>query len=99
NITLYQGALYFEMSDDQFVSSLWKSDGTSAGTTLVKGINSTGSGFGAGNFVEVNGILYFTADDGVNGIQVWRSDGTTEGTYHVTSATSGLAPSWPRSLT
>ena len=99
NITLYQGALYFEMLDDQFVSSLWKSDGTSAGTALVKGINSTGSGFGAGNFVEVNGILYFTADDGVNGIQVWRSDGTTEGTYRVTSATSGLAPSWPRSLT
>ena len=60
---------------------LWKSDGTAAGTVLVKDINP-----GSGRLVrppaltDVNGTLFFTADDGANGSELWKSDGTAAGT-------------------
>ena len=46
---------------------LWKSDGTAAGTVLVKDINPGSGGSYPGDLTDVNGTLFFTADDGTHG--------------------------------
>ena len=73
-------------------TELWRTDGTPAGTYLVKDINpgtgdafhplsTIGSGESSVHFLSnVNGNLYFRATDGVHGYQLWQSDGTAAGT-------------------
>jgi ELWxxDGT repeat protein len=61
---------------------LWRSNGTSAGTELVKDINPTGDS-NPDDLIDINGILYFSADDGTHGRELWRSDGTSVGTFMV----------------
>lgn len=63
-------------------TELWKTDGTAAGTVLVKNINTTapGSSSSPSRFTEFNGATYFSADDSVNGIELWKSDGSAAGT-------------------
>src|SRR5262249_42773990 len=67
-------------------TELWKSDGTEAGTTMVKDIN-CGSDTGVYNadlqFINVNGTLFFVADDGLHGSELWKTDGTAAGTVMV----------------
>lgn len=73
---------------------LWKTNGTSQGTTLVRDIypGPEGSGMNAANVV-FNGALYFVANDGVHGHELWRSDGTLEGTSMVEDIHFGPASS------
>jgi ELWxxDGT repeat protein len=74
---------YFAATDDKNGTELWKSDGTAAGTVLVKDINLSGGSSNPNGFVAVGSMLYFKADDGVNGEELWQSDGTDEGTVMV----------------
>jgi ELWxxDGT repeat protein len=99
SLTRFRGELYFTMEDDQTGVSLWKSDGTAAGTTQIKVIKPTRTGVVTGAFIESNGILFFTANDGAYGTEVWRSDGTTEGTYLLADINPGPSPSLPTLLT
>ena len=94
NLTEVNGLLFFTANDGVNGNELWVSDGTTAGTQLLKDINPSSSyyygyyggyysypsGSYAGNLTEVNGLLFFTANDGVNGNELWVSDGTTAGT-------------------
>lgn len=76
------GFLYFTATDGVDGAELWKSDGTEAGTTMVKNINASGDS--NPSFLTVaNGILFFSADDGINGLELWKSDGTEAGTILV----------------
>ena len=59
---------------------LWKSDGTSSGTVLVKDIYSGSMSPSPQALANVNGTLYFNANDGVTGRELWKSDGTSSGT-------------------
>lgn len=80
--TLYKGELYFTANNGVRANGyeLWKTDGTAAGTVMVKDVNIYG-GFGfPSNFIVFNDTLYFSADDGRNGAELWKSDGTAEGT-------------------
>lgn len=70
------GILYFTADDGVNGRELWKSNGTEAGTVLVKDIN-VGSDSNATELTNVNGTVFFSADDGVNGRELWKSDGTT----------------------
>jgi ELWxxDGT repeat protein len=75
--------LLFAADDGQHGVELWASDGTAAGTTLVRDINTkTGDGVvatdGSGTFIGVaviDGTIYFPADDGVHGTELWRRTG------------------------
>lgn len=81
--TNVNGTLYFVAYNPTTGDELWKSDGTSAGTTLVKDIvPGTGSPFAAWlpSFINLNGTLFFTANDPIAGKELWKSDGTSAGT-------------------
>jgi ELWxxDGT repeat protein len=81
--TEYNGVYMFVANDGIHGDELWKSDGTQAGTMLVKDINPGSANSEIYSFVSYNGVLYFQANDGVHGLELWRSDGTLAGTYMV----------------
>ncbi len=59
---------------------LWKSNGTAAGTVLVKDMVPGNPGSDARDLTAVGKTLFFVNDDGVHGRQLWKSDGTAAGT-------------------
>ncbi len=77
---------------------LWKSDGTDAGTVIVKDINPNDSS-NPSNLTDIGGRLFFTADDGSNGRELWKSDGTEAGTFLIEDINSGSASSNVDNLT
>ena len=56
---------------------LWVSDGTEAGTKLIKEINplttGTASGSNPGNLTQMGNTLFFWANDGTNNGELWKS--------------------------
>ena len=88
DLTAMDGVLYFTADDGIHGYELWRSDGTAAGTYMVKDINTTGDA-DLSPFTIMDGVLYFAADDGVHGNELWRSDGTEAGTYMVTDIADG----------
>lgn len=81
--------LLFIANDGITGEELWVSDGSHAGTHLLKDINEEGSiiGYpGAGMVTVFKGKYYFLANDGTSGdpgdhgSELWRSDGTAGGT-------------------
>src|SRR5262245_10634033 len=89
---------FFLAGTPQTGRELWKSDGTEAGTVLVKDIGPGSQGSGANRLVEVNGTLFFGASDGVTGFELWKSDGTEAGTLRVKDIRPGSGSSLPSSL-
>lgn len=79
-------------------SEMWVTDGTSAGTFLLKDIESGAMGsisdFNPG--VVVGGKFYFNANDSTNGDELWVTDGTSAGTQLVKDICSGNCSSSPR---
>lgn len=86
-----QGKLFFTADDGVNGRELWVSDGTEAGTTLVRDITPGRDPYDSApyNFVEVGGQIFFTADDGVNGRELWISDGTEAGTTLIKNISPG----------
>jgi hypothetical protein len=91
----YKGFVYFSANDGTTGVELWKSDGTSNGTVLVKDIRSGNMTSDLKELIVYNDLLYFSAYDGLSGTQLWKSDGTSSGT--MLAFTKG--PSSARSLT
>ena len=77
------GSLIYFQANSGAGFTLFKTDGTNAGTVLVKDINPTGHG-NVRDFLLFDGLIYFRATDGVNGTELWKTDGTepwiTDGT-------------------
>ena len=59
---------------------LYITDGTEAGTKLLKDINPGTASSNPAKFTLLNGKLYFFANGGSNDAQIWETDGTAEGT-------------------
>ena len=84
-LTNVNGTLFFSATDSTNGTELWKSDGTEAGTVIVKDIV-TASGSSYPYFLtDVNGTLFFIATDSTNRTVLWKSDGTAAGTVMVTN--------------
>lgn len=71
--------VFFAGNDGIHGVELWKTDGTSAGTSLVKG-KLGNADLDPRNLVNVNGTLFFSV--GLSA-ELWKSDGTSEGTVLV----------------
>lgn len=92
------GTLFFRANDGTNGYELRKSDGTEAGTTLVKDVFPGAGSSNTSSLANVNGTLFFNADDGTNGAELWKSDGTALGTILVKDINTGGSPN-PGSLT
>jgi trimeric autotransporter adhesin len=86
---------YFTASDGTTGYELWKTDGTIAGTVLVKDINPSSGDSYPSNMINVAGTLFFIADDGINGLELWKSNGTAAGTVLVKDIKVGANGSYP----
>ena len=76
----------FEANDGQHGTELWTSDGTSAGTKLLKDLNPGPSSGLPSNLTVVGNEIYFTANRSVHGndaFELWKTDGTTAGTTRI----------------
>lgn len=75
--------LLFTFHDTALGESLWKTDGTSAGTILLKDQNGNTNGSSVTLPLKVGNLLYFSGNDGLSGQNLWKTDGTTSGTVLV----------------
>jgi ELWxxDGT repeat protein len=101
-LTTWGGNLLFFAEEADTGREPWLSDGTEAGTTLLKDVHP-----GPGSSVEpyspvftsYEGKLLFAADDGSSGAEFWQSDGTAEGTFLLQDINPGAASSSPSGFT
>jgi ELWxxDGT repeat protein len=94
------GDVYFCTTGGSHTSQLWKSDGTEAGTIVVRSFFVPGFATGSAptHLTDASGRLSFVADDGAHGWEPWMSDGTEVGTAMVKDIRPGSAPSKPADL-
>ncbi|MEM9926393.1 MAG: hypothetical protein AAF915_22010 [Cyanobacteria bacterium P01_D01_bin.50] len=64
-------------------TKLWKSDGSEAGTSIVRDFG--GSSFPPSSTIKVDDVLYFTMNTSFQNISLFRSDGTESGTFALVS--------------
>lgn len=94
------GTLLFYAEDPEHGRELWRSDGTFAGTTLVRDLlPGPESGIGYGDSTMFGDLLAFPVSYSASGAQLWRSDGTEEGTVLVRNLAPGVANSSASLLT
>ncbi len=101
---ILNGVVYLSMTDGTGSYDLIRTDGTSAGTYLVKNLPISSSNAIVDRLiVSSNGYLYFIGNSDAgnsNETSLWRSDGTTEGTIPIhqlkttssESASIGMVP-------
>jgi ELWxxDGT repeat protein len=99
SFTSLDGNIFFQAYDPAHGTELWKSNGTAAGTIMVKDIN---PGMGDSNpveFTKVGNRIFFQAYDPANGTELWKSDGTATGTIMVKDIYPGYEGSGANFLT
>ena len=90
----------FQANDGTHGYELWVTDGTTAGTSLVKDIYPGGLGSDPAKFVAIgSGKALFDASDGTHGYELWVTDGTASGTSLIKDIYPGTAGSVPSILT
>lgn len=86
--------VYFTSRTEELGTELYRSDGTVAGTKLVKDIFRGAESSDPSQLTSYKDYLFFSANDGVHGAELWRSSGTAASTVllknlSTTNATNG----------
>src|SRR5215211_1288127 len=85
--------IYFEATTAKYGEELWKSDGTKAGTSLVRDIVPGPGDSGAEDFVSTSPkMMIFRAWDKKHGEELWKTDGTAKGTKLIKDINRDLPP-------
>lgn len=90
--------VFFIARDEAHGAELWRSDGTAAGTFMVRDISPGSSGSAPYGLTVAYGVVYFNAYDSLHGTELWRSDGTPGGTFQVAELAPGPLSSNPQQL-
>jgi trimeric autotransporter adhesin len=90
--------LFFTAEDGVHGRELWVSDGTAAGTRMVRDIGPGSAGANFYGLTPFGNRLAFTASDGSHGRELWVSDGTAAGTFMVKDILNGSQEGFPTSL-
>jgi len=95
--SLFAGKIFLTATTAAAGSELWITNGTAAGTLLVKDIrvgkkNGIDTSF---SYIYTTAGLYFSANDSLKGIEPWKSNGTAAGTLNVANINPLLKSSSP----
>jgi ELWxxDGT repeat protein len=88
-VTPVGGLLFFILPDTSLNPSLWRSDGTPAGTFRLRAIREHASPYGSYELTPVRNRLFFVGYDSAHGMELWVSDGTVAGTRMVVDLRPG----------
>jgi ELWxxDGT repeat protein len=99
SLTPVGARVFFTASDGVHRAELWTSDGTSAGTGMVREIRPGPDGAPPSSLAAVAGRIVFSASDGEHGWEPWVSDGTPQGTRMLADIAPGLPSSGPQQFT
>jgi ELWxxDGT repeat protein len=83
------GWTYLAATDGVHGVELWKTNGTTAGTTMVTDAEPGAGSSNPSNFVTVGSVAYFTATTMASGAELWVTDGTPAGTHLVSEFAPG----------
>lgn len=92
----FNNVVYFVGDDLANGDELWRTDGTTAGTYMLRDINPGKNGSDPSGFTVFNGEVYFAADDGFRGRELWKTDGTSSGTVLVSDIKPGRTGTDPK---
>ncbi len=92
------GKLYFVANNGTNGFELWQTNGTSAGTVMVRDVQPGAAGSNPTIMNSINGVLFFSADDGVRGEELWQTNGSLSGASLVADLNPGRASSSPESM-
>ncbi|MFN7564996.1 MAG: ELWxxDGT repeat protein, partial [Prosthecobacter sp.] len=97
------GVAYFPATTLDQGTEMWRSDGTTAGTFMVRdltiGVNSGVTSSAAGTMAVFGGAVYFSGNTGTIGGELVKTDGTSVGTVLVKDIFSGTSSSSPTLMT
>src|SRR5438270_3421387 len=77
------GQVLFVAHDPATGNELWRTDGSAAGTVMVKDIVPGPIGSDPSGLVDNSSLAFFVTSDATAGLRLWKSDGTAEGTVPV----------------
>ena len=95
----HNGVTYFAGTDSGNGIELWRTDGTTSGTYMIKDISPGSASSTPTNFAVLDEAIYFSAQDETHGRELWKTDGTQAGTTLVKDINPGSSPSLPAYLT
>jgi len=100
NLTNYKDMLFFT-ADDGITNGheLWKTNGTSGGTEVVKNIRSGNTDSDPNNLLVVDTVLLFSANDGSTGSELWKSEGDASNTSLIKDINPGAIGSNIKEMT
>jgi ELWxxDGT repeat protein len=93
------GQVLFTLKDKEHGSELWATDGTAAGTRILREISPGSVSAHVSELTPAGARAFFTAWDKDHGAELWQTDGTEAGTRLVHDLAPGSASSSPRELT
>lgn len=88
---VFGGFAFFQSCPGTTGCEPWRTDGTAAGTALLKDVEPGAGGSNPYAYVEMNGALYFAAGYGAD-LALWKTDGTEAGTVLVKDFGTGSVP-------